>query len=202
MLRLSRPGCRWHCLSLFQRKNEKPVPLPGWVLLATSEDWWSTCFIVSAKITKAFMWIVVDSGLSFSEDSCSRNKAISSFIYIVGLILYINKSSATTASHLVALLVMKFPKANEAQPLSTIPVKARCSRPRYFVVYSKLPRYFVVRIWEAMNVCPVLAESVISNVSNIVQSRCIKCDWCGLLRIATKSIQISELCAVAMMLIL
>ena len=75
----------------------------------------------------------------------------------------------------------KFPKANEAQPLSTIPVKARCSRPRCFVVYNKL-LLITLRIWEAMNVCPVLADSVeISNVSNIVQSRCIKCDWCGLL---------------------
>ena len=99
------------------------------LFIIVSEKEWETCSIARVSVT-CYQWGLMKhlfyrvskdnkgfhvdsrwSGLSFSEDSCSRNKVISSFIYIVGLILYINKSSATTASHLVALLVMQIPKS-------------------------------------------------------------------------------------------
>ena len=175
------------------------------LFIIVSEKEWETCSIARVSVT-CYQWGLMKhlfyrvskdnkgfhvdsrwSGLPFSEDSCSRKNVISSFIYIFGLVLYINKSSVTTASHLVALLVMQIPKSQWGPTFVDNISQGTMQSTEMFVVYSKL-LLITLRIWEAMNVCPVLADSVeISNVSNIVQSRCIKCDWCGLLGIATKS---------------
>ena len=90
---------------------------------------------------------------------------------LFGLMLFINNSSATTAPGTVP----GHPKANEAQPLSTIPVQARCRARRQL-----LPSHTESEKLWMYTLCRHSVE--IRNVSNMLQSRCIKCDWCGLLR--------------------
>ena len=92
---------------------------------------------------------------------------------LFGLILFINNSSATTAPGTVT----GHPKANEAQPLSTIPVQARC---RLRCHSQLLPSHTESEKLWMYALCRHSVE--IGNVSNMLQSRCIKCDWCGLLR--------------------